>query len=66
MIVRLKYLGKNRNIELPSKAKVSDLLDKSGINPETVIIKRGKEIIPDTEVLKDKDKLEAIKIISGG
>lgn len=66
MIVSLKYQGKSKSIKLPSKARVSDLLSKSGINPETVIIKRGKEIIPDTEALKDKDKLEAIKIISGG
>lgn len=66
MIVTLKYSGKNRNINLLTRAKVADLLKKASINPETVLIRREGVIIPDTEVLKDKDKLEAIRVISGG
>ncbi len=66
MIVTLKYSGKNRNIELPQKAKVADLLEKASINPETVLIRRDGIIIPETEALKNKDKLEVIRVISGG
>jgi sulfur carrier protein ThiS len=66
MIVSLKYQGKSRKMELSSKAKVSDLLKEAEINPETVLIRRSGEIIPETEVLNNKDKLEAIRIISEG
>jgi sulfur carrier protein ThiS len=66
MKVCFKYQGKSKKIALSAKSKVSDLLEKSGINPETVIIRREGIIIPYTGILKNKDKLEAIKVISGG
>jgi len=31
-----------------------------------VLIKRGGEIIPDSEELEDKDKIEIIQVVSGG
>lgn len=66
MKVSLRYLEKNKNVELPVKANVADLLEKAGINSETVIVRRDKEVIPETENLKNGDKLEALRIVSGG
>lgn len=53
---KISFSGKN----------VKSLLAKLKINPETVIIARNNEIIIEEEILKDKDKLEILSVVSGG
>ncbi|MDO8655801.1 MAG: MoaD/ThiS family protein [Nanoarchaeota archaeon] len=49
-----------------NKSLVSDLLKEMNINPETVIVVRDGEVITEKEILKDKDKIELLSVISGG
>jgi sulfur carrier protein ThiS len=54
-IVRLKFEG-----------KVSSLLSKLKINPETVLVVREKELMTEEDYLQDKDKIRIMSVISGG
>ncbi len=64
--VTVLYEGKRKTVKAKEKHNIRDVLESAGINPETVIVRRGNEIIPDTEKVRDRDKLEALKIVSGG
>ena len=57
---------KKRSIEVPEKSKVLDVLRKIEVNPETVIVRRGEDILLEDDVLRKNDSLELIRIISGG
>ncbi|MBI2657537.1 MoaD/ThiS family protein [Candidatus Woesearchaeota archaeon] len=58
--------NKNAELELDGNSKVSDLLDKLSINPVTVIVSRGNELILDDEKLKNNDDIKILSVISGG
>jgi len=63
----LVVFGKiKKKLVLGSRATAHDALKKAGINPEMVLIKRAGEIIPDAELLKDGDKLELLRVVTGG
>jgi len=47
-------------------ATVKDLLCQLKINLEAVIVVKNNEVITEDEILKDKDKLELLSVISGG
>ena len=55
-----------KHVEVKKGAKVFDALDTIKINPETVLVRRKKQLIPHDEPLEDKDVLELITVISGG
>ncbi|MBU0456513.1 MAG: MoaD/ThiS family protein [Nanoarchaeota archaeon] len=48
------------------KKTVKELLLQLDINPETVIVTKDNEVITEEELLKDKDRLEILSVISGG
>ncbi|MCX6817647.1 MAG: MoaD/ThiS family protein [Candidatus Aenigmarchaeota archaeon] len=58
--------GRKHTLVLPDKAKAIDAVQKLGVNPETVLVRRGREIITDDEPLANNDKIELIKVVSGG
>lgn len=66
MKVTATYQGKKHVIELKERSTVRQLLETMKINPETVLVGRKKEIIPETTLLADKDSVELIRVISGG
>jgi sulfur carrier protein ThiS len=45
---------------------VGDVLASVGINPETVLVSRDNEILLETDKLHNGDKLELVRVISGG
>lgn len=56
----------DKDVELENNAVALDALKALGLNPEIFIVGRDNEIIHEHEVLRDKDKLTLIKVISGG
>jgi len=66
MKITAELQGKKHRLSLPAEARAIDAVQKLGINPETVLVKRGKEIITDDERLGNNDRLELIKVVSGG
>ena len=58
--------NKNAKLELDNNSLVADLLKKLNINPVTVIVSRGDELILEDEKLKDNDEIKILSVISGG
>lgn len=66
MHVFATYGKTKKKLSLGHGAVALDVIQILKINPEMVLVKRGGEIIPDTEELEDNDKIEIIQVVSGG
>lgn len=66
MKVSVSFAEKRKTVVMPEGARVIDVIGKMKINPETVIIRRGKDILLEEEAVRNNDSIEMIRIISGG
>ncbi|NIO19691.1 MAG: thiamine biosynthesis protein ThiS [Candidatus Aenigmarchaeota archaeon] len=66
MKIVVQFAERKKNVEVPEKSKVIDVIKKSKVNPETVIVRRGDEILLEEDLVKKNDSIELIRIISGG
>lgn len=55
-----------RELEISGSRRVRDLLRELQINPETVLVVRGQDLLTPDEVVKDEETVEVISAISGG
>ena len=55
-----------RQIEMSGSRRVRDLLQELQINPETVLVVRGEDLLTPDEVIKDEETVEVVPAISGG
>ncbi len=69
--IKLKFifLGgfdfREKEVEVASKKKYSEILEEIGINPETVVLVRDNKPIPiDDEV--EEGEIKVLRVISGG
>ena len=65
MRIAVRYLNDEKTVELDN-ATVEKALKAAGIGTQMVIAKVNGSIVPDSEPLKDGDKIEAIRVVSGG
>ncbi|HEY5901846.1 MAG TPA: MoaD/ThiS family protein [Anaerolineales bacterium] len=61
-----KLILRDKEYEVRAGMSLLDALKKSNIVPESVIATRDGEMIVDDEILKDKDVIKLIAVISGG
>jgi sulfur carrier protein len=66
--VEVKILGRKRfkPVEFSGRPKVIDVLEKLGINLETVVVKLNGKVVMETEPLVDGGKIEIIPIVTSG
>ncbi|MEE8228444.1 MAG: MoaD/ThiS family protein [candidate division NC10 bacterium] len=55
-----------REVEVSGSRRVRDLLEELQINPETVLVVRGRDLLTPDEVIKDEETVEVVSAISGG
>jgi sulfur carrier protein len=55
-----------REVEMSGSRRVRDLLRELNINPESVLVVRGQELLTPDEVVKDEETVEVVPAISGG
>lgn len=55
-----------RELEIPGSRRVRDLLRELQINPETVLVVRGQDLLTPDEMIKDEETVEVVSAISGG
>ncbi|MEM2174293.1 MAG: MoaD/ThiS family protein [Candidatus Micrarchaeia archaeon] len=61
----VKIFGKERK-KINFSGKVIDLLKKFGINKEIVVVFRNGKIVTEMDELKNKDKVEIVRVVFGG
>jgi sulfur carrier protein ThiS len=67
MRIYVEMGGRKKVLKLgKGSVRILDILQKLNINRETVLVRKGREIIPVEEVVHNSDRIEIIKIISGG
>lgn len=60
-------LRRNNEVkEMEGDLKVSEILKILNINPETVLVIRGEEILTPDKIVKNDEEVEIIPVISGG
>ncbi|MFM8305010.1 MAG: MoaD/ThiS family protein [Actinomycetota bacterium] len=64
----MKVLLRNprREIDVPGPTTVAALLDRLGLNPESVLVIVGDELVTHDAPLADEDHVEVRPVISGG
>ena len=64
--VLVKLRNPNREVEMPGPALVSVLVERLGLNRESVLVVRNGELVPGDERLENDDVVEIRPVISGG
>ena len=64
----MKVILRNRHkeLELPGRRRVKELLRDLNILPDTVLVIRGKELLTSDSVVAEADVIELRPVISGG
>ncbi len=55
-----------REVQMPGNRRVRDLLQELQINPETVLVVRGEDLLTPDELIRDEETVEVVPAISGG
>ena len=62
----VKLILRAKEYEIKPGMTLLSALEKSSINPESVIATRDGEIIVDDEILQDGQVIKLVQVISGG
>ena len=55
-----------REVELAGRRRVREVLTELGVNPETVLVIRGMQLLTHDAQLNDEDTIELRPVVSGG
>jgi sulfur carrier protein ThiS len=65
-LVKVKLRNPDREVEVAGERKVHDLLGELGINPDTVLVIRERELLTREDRVREQDEIEVRPVISGG
>ena len=66
MIVRVKLRNPDRELDIAGDRKVNEVLVELGIDPDTVLVIRDRELLTRHDRVRHDDSLEIRPVISGG
>ncbi len=55
-----------RELELPGRRRVEELMRELGLNPEVYIAIRGRELLTRDQVVGEEETVEFLSAVSGG
>jgi sulfur carrier protein len=64
--VKVRLRNPDREVEVVGGRPVRTVLDELGVNPDTVLVIRGGELVTRETRLDDGDEIEIRPVISGG
>jgi sulfur carrier protein len=64
--MKVKLRNPDRELEIAGDRRVRDVLSELGIDADTVLVIRDRELITREERLGDGDRIEIRPVISGG
>jgi sulfur carrier protein ThiS len=57
---------RNKTWEVPAGSTIRHIVEKAGINPETVLALREGKLINDATLTQEGDTIKLIAVVSGG
>lgn len=64
--MRIRLRNPDREIEVAGGRQVGDVLTELGIDPDTVLVIRDRELLTREQRVHDDDRIEIRPVISGG
>lgn len=64
--VRVRIRHQRREVELSGVRTVGEMLERLQLNPETVLVVRGAELLTQDARLSEDDEVEIRPVVSGG
>jgi sulfur carrier protein ThiS len=64
--MRVRLRNPDREVELAGPKRVRELLAELGVDPDTVLVIRERELITREVPLREDDEIEIRPVISGG
>jgi len=64
--MKVSLRNPSRTVEVDGPLRVSTLLDRLDVNPESVLVIRGDELVTGDVEIADDDEIELRPVISGG
>ncbi|MER3461069.1 MAG: thiamine biosynthesis protein ThiS [candidate division GAL15 bacterium] len=64
--MRVRIRHQRRELELVGVRTVQELLERLQLNPETVLVLRGSELLTREARLAEDDEVEVRPVVSGG
>jgi sulfur carrier protein ThiS len=64
--VQVKLLPQNKTITFPDSMRVTVLLRKLTLQPDTVMVIRGDRLLTEEDLIQADDAIEIRSVISGG
>jgi sulfur carrier protein ThiS len=64
--VKVRLRNPDRELDVAGGRPVREILDELGVNPDTVLVIRDRELITREVVLAEADEVEVRPVISGG
>jgi sulfur carrier protein ThiS len=61
-----KLILRNQEYEVRHGMTIRKALQKSGIEPDSVLITRDGELITDDQIINENDVIKLVPVISGG
>ena len=65
-MVKLRLRNPDRELELAGGRRVREMLAEVGVDPDTVLVIRDRELITREVMVADGDEVEIRPVISGG
>jgi sulfur carrier protein ThiS len=64
--VQVKLLPQNKIVTFPDSMRVTVLLRRLALQPETVMVIRGARLLTEEDIVQPEDEIEIRSVISGG
>ena len=64
--MRVLIRHQKREVEVTGRRRVRDLLSELGVNPETVLVIRGTQLLTHDASVGEDDTIELRPVVSGG
>ncbi len=63
----IKVIYRGKEIEVPKeKIKAKELLEFLGLSPLSSLVIKNGEVVPEDEIIEEKDEVRVVNAISGG